>query len=185
MKTHRHKNTEASTRRFLSISVFLCLCVFYPVPIVPQAGRSAGGPLVLTLQSRALASPLKLDGFYLETAQGRIELPSQLAQGEATLPDGRVVALRVGREGKNFTVRLTAKPDSGIVRWGLSVDALNDEHYAGLMERVVDGPQQASWAPGIQLALDLRGQKVDMIVKPTTSVYGPFYLSSRGCAVFV
>jgi hypothetical protein len=45
--------------------------------IVPQTVRSAGGPLVLTLQSRALASPLKLDGLYLETAQGRIELPSQ------------------------------------------------------------------------------------------------------------
>jgi alpha-D-xyloside xylohydrolase len=153
--------------------------------IVPQAGRFAGGPLVLTFQSRALASPLKLDGFYLETAQGRTELPSQLAQGPVTLPDGRVVALRVTRETKNFSVHLTAKPDSGIIRWGLSLEALNDEHYTGLMERVVDGPQQASWAPGIKRGMDLRGQKVDMIVKPTTSVYAPFYLSSRGYAVFV
>src|SRR5215471_444634 len=182
MKTQRHKDMKT---RFLCVSVFLCLCVFYSVPIVPQAGRSAGGPFVLTLQSRALASPLKLDGFYLETAQGRTELPSQLAQGPVTLPDGRMVALRVTREGKNFSVRLTAKPDSGIIRWGLSVDALNDEHYTGVMERVVDGPQQASWAPGIKHGMDLRGQKVDMIVKPTTSVYAPFYLSSRGYAVFV
>jgi hypothetical protein len=53
------------------------------------------------------------------------------------------------------------------------------------MERVVDGPQQASWAAGIQAAMNLRGQKVDMILKPTTSVYAPFYLSSRGYAVFV
>jgi hypothetical protein len=45
------------------------------------------------------------------------------------------------------------------------------------MERVVDGPQQASWAPGINM--NLRGQKVDMIAKPTTSVYAPFYISSR------
>ena len=33
--------------------------------------------------------------------------------------------------------------------------------------------------------MDLRGQKVEMIIKPTTSVYAPFYLSSRGYAVFV
>ena len=45
------------------------------------------------------------------------------------------------------------------------------------MERVVDGPQQASWAPGITAAMNLRGRKVDMIVKPTTSIYAPFYLS--------
>ncbi len=33
--------------------------------------------------------------------------------------------------------------------------------------------------------MNLRGQKVDMIVKPTLSVYAPFYLSSRGYGVFV
>ena len=33
--------------------------------------------------------------------------------------------------------------------------------------------------------MDLRGQKVDMLVKPTTSIYAPFYLSSRGYGVFV
>jgi alpha-D-xyloside xylohydrolase len=170
-------NSEEAFLRSLALVLLLA--------IGPQAGKPDGGPLVLTLQSRALPSPLKLDGFYLETAQGRSELPSQLAQGQATLPDGRVVALRVTREGKNFSVRLTAKPDSGIIRWGLAVDALSEEHYVGLMERVVDGPQQSSWAPGIRTALDLRGQKVDMIVKPTTSVYAPFYLSSRGYAVFV
>ena len=32
--------------------------------------------------------------------------------------------------------------------------------------------------------MNLRGQKVDMLVKPTTSVYAPFYLSSRGYGVF-
>src|SRR5262245_9830571 len=122
MKTQRHKDTETQSkrrtevfcsRRLLCVSVSLCLCVFYSVSIVPQGNRPAGGPLTLRLQSRALPAPLKLDGFYLETAEGRIELPSQLAQGEATLPDGRVVALRVTREGKNFTVRLAARPDSG------------------------------------------------------------------------
>jgi len=53
------------------------------------------------------------------------------------------------------------------------------------MERVVDGPQAASWAPGLQTALDLRGQRIEVILKPTTSVYAPFYLSSRGYGLFV
>ena len=39
--------------------------------------------------------------------------------------------------------------------------------------------------PALRSAMDLRGQKVDTILKPTTSVYAPFYLSSRGYAVFV
>lgn len=137
---------------------------------------------------------LKLDGLFFETAQGVVLLPSQLStvvrnetqlERRAQLADGRVVTLRAKREGKNFDVRLTAEPNSGVIRWGLAIDAFNDEYYTGLMERVVDGPQQASWAPGLQQAMGLRGQKVDMIVKPTTSIYAPFYLSSRGYAVFV
>ncbi len=58
-------------------------------------------------------------------------------------------------------------------------------YFTGLMERVVDGPQQASWAPGITAAMNLRGQKIDCLVKPTLSVYAPFYLSSRGYSVTV
>ncbi len=48
----------------------------------------------------------------------------------------------------------------------------------------MDGHQRESWAPGITEAMNLRGQKVEMIIKPTTSVYAPFYLSSRGYGVF-
>src|SRR5437773_2327719 len=75
--------------------------------------------------------------------------------------------------------------DADITKWGLAVDAGADEYYNGLMERVIDGPQAASWAPGLTVAMNLRGQKVDMLVKPTTSVYAPFFLSSRGYAAFV
>ena len=40
--------------------------------------------------------------------------------------------------------------------------------------------------PGITEAMNLRGQKIEMIVKPTTSVrYAPFYLSSRGYGLFM
>src|SRR5450756_3120534 len=54
-----------------------------------------------------------------------------------------------------------------------------------IRDSFVDGPQQASWAPGITEALNLRGQKVEFLVKPTLSIYAPFYLSSRGYSVTV
>ncbi len=138
-------------------------------------------------------SALRLDGLYFETATGRTPLPAGLTAplrkgagaGEAKMPDGRVVRLAVSADGRHRTLRLSAEPAGDIRRWGLAIDAAPDEYFTGLMERVVDGPQNASWAPGITAAMDLRGQRVDMIVKPTTSVYAPFYLSSRGYGVFV
>jgi alpha-glucosidase (family GH31 glycosyl hydrolase) len=139
---------------------------------------------------------LKLEGLFYETADGRVPLPGELSlraeagrnrlvESRAGMADGRTVTLSVRPEGDNFLLRVSAHPDAGIIRWGLAADASGDEYYTGLMERVVDGPQAASWAPGRQEAMNLRGQKVDMIVKPTTSVYAPFFLSSRGYAVFV
>src|SRR5262249_125272 len=60
-----------------------------------------------------------------------------------------------------------------------------DEYFTGLMERVVDGPQQASWASGISEAMNVRGREVEVIVQPTRSICASFFLSSRGYAVFV
>jgi len=100
------------------------------------------------------------------------------------MPDGRTIRLTVTPQSGSFAVALTATPNNGVTKWGLAIEALPDEYYTGMMERVVDGPQQASWAPGIQTAMNLRGQKLDMLVKPTLSLYAPFYLSSRGYAVY-
>jgi alpha-glucosidase (family GH31 glycosyl hydrolase) len=139
------------------------------------------------------AGKLALDGLFYETAAGRFFLPAQLTDAqkkngriaaEIKMPDGRTIKLSVLPEGQNFNFNLTADRADDIKKWGVQIDALADEYYTGLMERVVDGPQGDSWKPGITAAMNLRGQKVDMIVKPTTSVYAPFYLSSRGYAVF-
>ena len=115
--------------------------------------------------------------------------PTQHADGsisaQVTMSDGRVVTLSIMPDGKNSEVSLTAQPDSGIVKWGLAVGASTNEYFTGLMERVVDGPQADSWKVGLTNTLNLRGQKVDMIVKPTMSVYAPFYISSHNYAVFV
>src|SRR6266568_38400 len=157
-----------------------------------------GDEATLVLESDSLAgtSKLKLNGLFYETANGRTVLPAQLTKeasaiknkqwsGQMRMPDGRTVSLSVLPQGKNFVIHLNAQPETDISKWGLSIDARSDEYYTGLMERVVDGPQAASWAPGITKAMNLRGQKIEMIVKPTTSIYAPFYLSSRGYAVFV
>ncbi len=135
-----------------------------------------------------------MDGLFYETATGRTPIPNILftrapegpgQQAEAKMPDGRTVKIALIPDGNDFSIRFSATPDADIVKWGLAVEAGPDEYFTGLMERVVDGPQTNTWAPNITAAMNLRGETVDMIIKPTLSVYAPFYLSSRGYAVFV
>jgi alpha-glucosidase (family GH31 glycosyl hydrolase) len=162
------------------------------LPAMPDSGRA----VLFLPQGPDVQKRLRLDNVFFETKQGLTYLPAELtgalkltnasgAENQNKMSDGRAVSLSVKREGNNFVVRLHAQPDADIIKWGLAADSLPDEYYTGLMERVVDGPQRASWAPDLKSAMDLRGQKVEMIVKPTTSIYAPFYLSSRGYGVFV
>src|SRR5882672_8105862 len=184
-------------RTRLSVLLVLLAPMFGFAQTASPAPREEGHAVLLLPQSAGpKAQALRLDGIFYETGKGRTMLPATLTgnapdiqnkevKTEAKMPDGRTVHFDAKREGRNFVVRLSAQPDSGITKWGLALDAAADEYYTGLMERVVDGPQRASWVPGLKQAMDLRGQKVDMILKPTTSIYAPFYLSSRGYAVFV
>ena len=57
-------------------------------------------------------------------------------------------------------------------------------NISGIFERVVDGPQSNSWADGIETALNLRGQKVEVKLKPTVSAHAPFYISSANYGFF-
>ena len=168
----------------------------------PPTATSAAPEIILSAKALRTApphfdkAPLRLDGFFVETALGRTPLPPEIAakplgdseqhrESRATLADGRVVTLALGRQGDHFTLSLNAQPNQDITKWGFAILSRPDEYFTGAMERVVDGPQQASWAPERTEGLNLRGQKIDMILKPTTSVYAPFYLSSRGYALFV
>jgi alpha-D-xyloside xylohydrolase len=183
-----------------NLLILLSLCV---ASHAQQTSEKRYNGAVLTLQStelsqgrRARGGSLRIDGLFYETAAGRTVLPEQLTgerqsirgkpwKRELKMADGRTVSIAVQPQGKDFHVSLKAQPDSDILKWGLAVEAGKNEYYTGLMERVVDGPQRASWAPDLKAAMDLRGQRVEMIVKPTTSVYAPYYLSSAGYAVFV
>ena len=185
-------------RKRIRLTILAFLVLIYGCQSTPAQGTSSGPGTTLVLQSNSLGTgsgSLTLDGFFYETATGRTILPatfsgrvstrSQTWNRQTRMPDGRIIRLLVGRQGSNFLIRLDSKPEAGIVKWGLTIDSLDDEYFTGLMERVVDGRQAASWAPGITEAMNLRGQKVEMIVKPTTSLYAPFYLSSRGYAAFI
>jgi hypothetical protein len=72
-----------------------------------------------------------------------------------------------------------------ITKWGFAVHAIKNEYFTGIMERVVDGPQTLSWQKGITDAMDLRGQIMTTVVKPTVSLYCPFYISSCNYSLFV
>jgi alpha-D-xyloside xylohydrolase len=158
--------------------------------LITAAGLFAGCTATPPSDAPAAALP-KLDNLFLETARGRVQLPAALlakaqanGSAEGKIAGGRAVKVTFVRDGKNATLQLSAQPSADILKWGLAIAAAPDEYFTGLMERVVDGPQQKSWATNVTAAMNLRGQKVDMILKPTTSVYAPFYLSSRGYAVF-
>ena len=170
------------------ISVFPAGCS----SLKPAFGTRGDKP-ILILPSEKLTSSdsLTIDGLFFETADGKTMLPSEFTvkskpfEGMTELPDGRVVRLSVEPQGDNYVVKFDAEPDADIIKWGFAVDAGEKEYFTGLMERVVDGDQRASWAPGITEAMNLRGQTVDMILKPTLSVYAPFYISCRGYGLFV
>jgi alpha-D-xyloside xylohydrolase len=158
------------------------------------AGCTSPRTVTVSLPAPSKICPFKIAGLFYETATGRTPLPAipfiqapdgSGQQAETKMPDGRVVTISVTPDGNDFSIRLSATPDADIVKWGLAVNAAPEEYFTGLMERVVDGPQQASWATNLTAAMNLRGETVDMIVKPTLSVYAPFYISSRGYAVFV
>jgi alpha-D-xyloside xylohydrolase len=170
--------------------ILICLISLVILSTISEAQVASQGSI--TLQSINLKNRfLKIDGLFFETASGRATIPiintTITAKARTIEADvaGHKITISVQPQGSNFNLSLTAQPNTDITKWGIAIDSTSNEYYTGLMERVIDGPQARSWAQGIQEAMNLRGQKVEMIVKPTTSIYAPYYLSSRGYATFV
>jgi len=84
---------------------------------------------------------------------------------------------------ETLLVTLRVDPADDIRRLGAQLAAAADEHFVGLLERTIDNPD-ADGRP-LSTALDLRGQIVSMVVKPTASLYLPFFISSAGYGLFV
>ena len=175
------------------------LATLWPRAVSAQPSPLPGGApgAVVTLVSPALTPTggaertLRLDGLFYRTAAEQVWLlptnslrvqagttPVQIA--ETTTADGHTVRVAVKPEGNNFTLTMTATPSNDIIGWGLGVQSTPDEYFTGMMEQVVDGPQAQTWRRGINEAMNLRGQRIEMLVKPTLSIFTPFYLSSRG-----
>ena len=95
------------------------------------------------------------------------------------------VELLVKENNGHYAFSLSADIEEDILKWGLGIKATEQEYFTGLFERTVDGNQTESWKEGIETAMNLRGEKVDMLIKPTLSLYSPFYLSSRNYGMFV
>lgn len=88
------------------------------------------------------------------------------------------------KEDIDFHLRLRSNGQMQASRWFINIAAGEDEYFTGIFERVVDGRQQNSWADGIETAMNLRGEKVEMKLKPTVSAYAPFYISSNNYGFF-
>lgn len=88
------------------------------------------------------------------------------------------------REDTGIHFSITANPSEDITEMGINLLAAPDEYFTGLFERTIDGVQTESWKKGITTAMNLRGEAVDMLIKPTLSLYSPFYLSSNGYGLF-
>lgn len=130
---------------------------------------------------------------YFETSSGKTWLKGKPVEISNT-PDhfnakwdleGRSVTVTIAMDSDKYQFSFSALPDSGILKWGMNIAAKDNEYFTGLFERTVDGNQTESWKKGIKAAMNLRGQSVDMFIKPTLSLYCPFYISSNGYGLFV
>jgi alpha-D-xyloside xylohydrolase len=99
--------------------------------------------------------------------------------------NGTKVRMQVARENDpDFRLSLVNDKEPAD-KWYINIKATDDEYFTGLLERVVDGQQDRSWQEGIKTALNLRGENVEMKIKPTVSAYAPFYISSGNYGFFV
>jgi len=95
---------------------------------------------------------------------------------------GDTLSLSVSHQ-EDFEIEIqlsNTAPDGYLINIGAS----EGEYFTGIFERVVDGHQNNSWKEGIQTALNLRGEKVEMKLKPTVSAYAPFYISNNHYSFF-
>ncbi|MBN1952020.1 MAG: glycoside hydrolase family 31 protein [Bacteroidales bacterium] len=190
---------KRTTSLFLFTLLFLIPCQSQELLDISWHGKEHRPSLMLI--DGSLDAPLqfadgtaKSDGaIWFETAMGRVELkgePWYIQNGEEEARVGwllgsRKVLLRFTKEQGYYTFCLEAIPGDDILKWGFALNAQQDEFFTGLFERVVDGNQEESWKEGISEAMNLRGQEVDMLIKPTVSLYCPFYLSSAGYGLFM
>ena len=82
--------------------------------------------------------------------------------------EGSQVKMYVTRVNDDMDFRLSlAGAKDTADKWYINIKAEDNEYFTGLLERVVDGHQDLSWQEGISTALNLRGEFIEMKIKPT------------------
>jgi len=155
----------------------------------------------ILIQNENLKLPFLITGnnqsnqgsIFYETLKGKTWIqgkPSEISQtSNKTFAkwkfDDRIITINIQKLEDEYSFSLQSNPNKDIIKWGIGIAASDNEYFTGLFERVVDGHQKKSWKEGITEAMNLRGQKVDMFIKPTLSLYCPFYISSNGYGIFI
>jgi alpha-D-xyloside xylohydrolase len=104
------------------------------------------------------------------------------------ISSGEKVELQITVENDDVNFQLSLVGEDTLKmpeKWHINIGATEEEYFTGVFERVVDGNQRNSWITGIETALNLRNERVEMKVQPTVSAYTPFYLSSNNYGFFV
>jgi alpha-glucosidase (family GH31 glycosyl hydrolase) len=96
------------------------------------------------------------------------------------------IILKAERTGHDiiFSLSMEGEEMKEVSAWIINIRSEDEEFFTGVFERVIDGHQDKSWADGIAEALDLRGQVVEVKLRPTVSAYSPFYISSHNYGFF-
>ncbi len=158
----------------------------YPEIIIQNV--NLGIPFIITGNKK-----YETGSIYFETNNGKTWIngePNKMIKSEDLTEakwtiENREIIITFNKKSDNYAFTFTAFPDDDVIKWGFGISAEIDEYFTGLFERVVDGDQKESWKEGIKEAMNLHGQKVDMIIKPTLSLYCPFYISSNGYGIFI
>ncbi len=123
---------------------------------------------------------------------------SMLETPVATTQDGQTTTFQFElADGRSASVTLRPRPH-GAMEVAMRIDDMlpkerllanlvvtPEEGFSGIMERVVQGAQDASWSPNTTEALNLRGQAFQLEVLPTIALYSPFFVSTAGYGIYV
>jgi alpha-glucosidase (family GH31 glycosyl hydrolase) len=146
-------------------------------------------PHVQTLKIGSKTSPVffetKNEKYCLQGEPSAILKSDEVYSFEWLFKNDQRIKLNFIKQSDSYKIELQTTGTEEITKWGLSIQASKDEYFTGLMERVIDGEQNLSWKPGIKEAMNIRGQIITTVVKPTIALYSPFYISSNNYSLFV
>lgn len=177
----------------LSLINFSCDHLKTPVSVLSKEDHSYtvlhiandyGKPLVFNATEDRGAVGYELDGQLFWLKGQPKQSGSDSLQSWTWSQDGRTVTMQVEMKPKNLEFAFFLESGENPSSWHLNLTASENAYFCGVFERVADGHQNESWKEGITTGLNLRGERMDVKLKPTVSAYAPFFVSSENYAFF-